>query len=61
MTRVVRQRRYLFVGFDEDLGSVAADDGEEGISIWIPESRFKAELVAVEGDGLLDVADDEEG
>jgi hypothetical protein len=43
------------------LRSVAAEDGEKGISIRLLESRLKTKLVAVEGDGLIDVADDEEG
>ena len=61
MTPGVRQRRHVFVGFDEELRSVAADDGEKGIPIRLLESRLKAKLIAVEGDGLIDVADDEEG
>src|SRR5258708_5410534 len=59
MTLGVRQRRHVFVGFDEDLRSVAADDGEERGWIRLPEPGLKAKLVAVEGDGLIDVADDE--
>jgi hypothetical protein len=30
------------------------------ISVRLPESRLKTKLIAVEGDGLIDVADDEE-
>ena len=55
----VRHRRHAFLGLDEDLRSVAADDGEKGVSIRLPESRLKAKLVAVKSDGLCDVADDE--
>jgi len=60
MTLGVRQRQHVFVGFDEQLRSVAADDGEKRIPIRLLESRLKTKLVAVEGDGLIDVADDEE-
>ena len=58
MTLVVRQRRHVLVRFEEELCSVAADDGEKRIPIRRPESRLKTKLVAVEGDGLIDVADD---
>lgn len=57
----VWERWYILVGLDEELGSVAAEDGEEGILVRLLESRFKAEFVAVEGDGPVEVADDEEG
>src|ERR1700676_5274360 len=60
MTLGVRQRHRVFVGFDEQLRSVAADDREKRIPIRLLESRLETKLVAVEGDGLLDVADDEE-
>ena len=60
MTIWVRQRRRVFLGLDEDLRSVAADDGEKSVSIRLLESRLKAKLVAVKSDGLLDVANDEE-
>src|SRR5271165_3176054 len=60
MTLWVRQRLYVFLGLDEDLGSVAADDGGPRVSIRLLVSRLKAQLVAVKSDGLLDVADDEE-
>lgn len=56
----VRQRRRVFVGLDEDLRSVAAEDGEKRASVRLLESRLKAKLVAVKSDGLIDVADDEE-
>jgi hypothetical protein len=60
MTLGVRQRRHTFVGLDEDLGSVSANNGEKGVSIRLLESRLKAKLLAVESDGLIDVADDKE-
>src|ERR1700682_2754228 len=60
MTLGVRQRQHVFVGLDAELRSVAADDGEKRIPIRLLESRLKTKLVAVEGDGLIDVADDEE-
>jgi len=60
ITLGVRQRRRVFIGFDEDLRSVAADDGEKRVSIRLLESCLKAKLVAVKSDGLIDVADDEE-
>src|ERR1035438_2683866 len=56
----VRQRCRVFIGLDEDLRSVAADDGEKRISIRLRESRLKAKFVAVKSDGLIDVAHDEE-
>lgn len=59
MTLGVRQRLYVSLGFDKDLGSVAADDGEKRVSIRLLESRLKAKLVAVKSDGLIDIADDE--
>ncbi len=43
----VRQRRRVFIGLDEDLRSVAADDGEKRVSIRLLESRLKTKLVAV--------------
>ena len=49
-----------FFGLDEDLRSVAADDGEKRVSIRLLESCLKTKLVAVKSDGLIDVADDEE-
>jgi len=60
ITLGVRQRRRVFVGFDEDLRSIAADDGEKRVSIRLLESRLEAKLVAVKGDSLIDVADNEE-
>lgn len=60
ITLGVRQRRRAFVGFDEELRSLAADAGDKRIPIRLLESRLKTKLIAVEGDGLIDVADDEE-
>ena len=60
MTFGVRHRLYAFLRLDEDLRSVAADEGEERVSIRLLESCLKAKLVAVKSDGLIDVADDEE-
>ncbi len=59
MTLGVRHRRHVSFGLDEDLRSVAADDGEKRVSIWLLESCLKAKFVAVKSDGLIDVADDE--
>ncbi len=59
MTLAVRHGRHVFLGLDEDLRSVAADNGEKRVSFWLPESCLKAKLVAVKSDGLIDVADDE--
>ncbi len=56
----VRQRGHIFFGLDEDLRSVAADDGGKRVSIRLLPSRLKAKLVAVKSDGLLDIGDDEE-
>lgn len=55
----VRHRLYAPLGLDEDLRSVAADDGEKRILLRLLESRLKTKLVAVKSDGLIDVADDE--
>ena len=60
ITLGVRQGRRVFIGFDEDLRSVAADDGEKRVSIRLLESCLKAKLVAVKSDGLTCVADNEE-
>jgi hypothetical protein len=54
----VRQRRDVFPGLDEDLRTVATDDGGKRVLIRLLESGLKAELVAVKSDGLLDVAYD---
>ena len=59
MTLRVRQRRHVLIGLDEDLRSVAADDGEKGVSIRLLESCLKAKLVAIKSDGFIDVADNE--
>jgi hypothetical protein len=48
-----------FIGLDEELRSVTADDGEKRAPIRLLESRLKAKLVAIKSDGLIDVADDE--
>ncbi len=58
VTRGVREGRQVFLGFDEDLRSVADEDGEEGFALRLLKCGFKAEFVAVEGDGSIDVADD---
>jgi hypothetical protein len=59
MTLGVRQRRRVFIGLDEDLRSIAPNDGEKRVSIRLLESRLEAKLVAVKGDGLIHVADNE--
>ena len=59
MTPVVWEWRYILVGFDENLRSLATNNGEERSLIRRTESRLKTKLVAVEGNGLIDVADDE--
>lgn len=56
----VRQRRHALLGLDEDLRSVAADDGGPRVSIRLLPSRLEAKLVAVKGDGVFDIADNEE-
>ena len=60
ITLGVRQRRRVFIGLDEDLRSVATDDGEKRVSIRLLEFRLEAKFAAVKCDGLIDVADDEE-
>jgi len=59
MPLVVWLRRDAAFRFNEDLRSVAADDGEEGVLIRRLISCLETKLVAIEGDGLGDVADDE--
>ena len=59
MTLVVWLRRDTAFRFNEDLRSVAADDGEERVPIGRLESCLETKLVAIKGDGLRDVADDE--
>jgi len=56
----VWQRRRVFIGLDEDLRSIAADDGGKRVSLRLLPSCLKAKLVAVKSDGLIDVADDKE-
>ena len=56
----IRQWRHVFLGLDEDLRSVAADDGGKRVPIRLLESRLKAKFVAVKCDALIHVADDEE-
>ena len=60
ITLRVRLRRSVFIGFDEDLRSVTADDGEKRVSIGLLESRLEAKFAPVKSDGLIYVADDEE-
>src|SRR3989441_10782642 len=60
MTLWIRQRRRVFIGLDEDLHSVATDDGKKRVPIRLLKSCLKAKLVAVESDGLIDIADDKE-
>jgi hypothetical protein len=49
------------IGLEEELRGIATDDGKERVAIRLLESGFEAELVSIEGDGLLYVADDKEG
>ena len=57
MTLRVRHRHHIFLGFDEDLRSVAADDREKRVSLRLLKSHLKAQLVAVISNGLPDAAD----
>ena len=59
MTLVVWLGRNTAFRFNEDLRSVAADDGEEGVLIGRLEPCFETKLIAIKGDGSGDVADDE--
>ena len=59
MARWVWHGRDAAFGFDEYLRAVAAYDGEKRVLIGRLESDFEAKFVAVEGDGLRDVGDDE--
>ena len=60
MTLWIRQWRRVFIGLDEDLRSVAPADGKKRIPIRLLKSCLKAQLVAVESNGLIDIADNEE-
>src|SRR5271166_4156360 len=60
MTLGIRQRRNFSIGLDEQLRSIAAENGEEGIPLRLLKRGFKSQLLAIERDGSLDVADDEE-
>lgn len=60
VTLRVRQGRHALLGLDEDLRSVAAYDGGPRVSIRLLPSCFEAKPVAVEGDGMFDITDDEE-
>jgi len=59
MPRVVRHRRHISLGFDEDLRPIASDDTEKWLLLRLQEPRLKTKLLAVEGDSSFDVADDE--
>jgi len=56
----VRHWQHTFLGLDENLRSVAADDGGPRVPIRLLPSGLKAKLVMVKSDGLFDIADDEE-
>jgi hypothetical protein len=59
MTLVVRERRHIFLS---DLTRICAPSraimAKKRSQVWLLESCLKTELIAVEGDGLIDVADD---
>jgi hypothetical protein len=59
MALAVRQRRHIFFGLDKDLRSIASDDGEKRVALRLSQSNLKAQFVAVESDGLIDIADNE--
>ena len=46
-TRWVRQRRGVFIGLDEDLRSVAAEDGEKRVSVRLWGIRSKVNAIPV--------------
>jgi hypothetical protein len=48
------------VGLYKELRSIAENAGEKRIFAWLLERRFKAKLFAIERDGSLDIANDEE-
>src|SRR5690348_16863387 len=50
-----------FAGLDEEHGAVTAKNGEERLLIRLLKPGLETEPVAVERDGLIDPADDEEG
>jgi hypothetical protein len=60
MTLGVRHGPQVFLRLDEDLRSIAADDGGKRVSIRLLKSRLKTKLVAVKSNGSIDVADNEE-
>src|ERR1700677_50174 len=56
----IRQRRHVRLGLNEELRSIAEEDGKKGILSRLLKRRLKSQRVAIEGDGSVDVADDEE-
>jgi len=61
MTLRIRQRRNAALRLDEDLYALAANYRGEWVVLGLLPSRFEAELVAIECNRPLDLADDEEG
>ncbi len=60
MTLGIWQRWYVPLRLQEYLRPIAANDGEERISIWLLKCNLESKLLAIERDGSTDVADDEE-
>jgi hypothetical protein len=60
MTFGIRQRCNVAIGLNEELRSIAADDGEKRIPIRFLKGRLKPKLFAIERDGSINVADDKE-
>ena len=60
MTLGIRQRCHVPIAFNEELRPIAADDGEKRTPIRLLKRSLKSKLFAIERDGSIDVADDEE-
>jgi len=52
MTLRIRHQCDVAVGFNEQLRSVAADDGKKWIPVRLLKCRLKSELFAIKGDGV---------
>jgi len=60
MTLRVRQRQNALVGFNEELDFIAPENSEKRVPVRLLKLRFKTKFAALECDGVIDVADDEE-
>ena len=61
MTPGIWQRCHLVIRLEENLRSIAADDGEKWVLIRLLKCDLESKLVAIERNGSIDAADDENG